>query len=157
MSFVSFRRTSRHELKNKEIENGQLIFTIDNRRIYLDIDNNRTLFSDIVFCDTIEEMKSEGNPSVNLIYIVGNNLFKWNGVEYISLNVSKTIIDIVGNGIRTDFIVSHGKNDKYINVEVFDSNNNKVYPDIIYIDKNNISIKYLYPLENSLLHYVVIT
>ena len=82
---------------------GTTYFVTDERSIYLDIsDTQRIRIGDFQEFDTIEALKANTNPSTSALYYVtgANCLAKWNGTDYIQINLDTgmTSVEVTGSG-----------------------------------------------------------
>lgn len=82
---------------------GTFYVTIDERAIYLDVsDSARIRLGDFQEFATLEALKANVNPSTSALYYISglNVLAKWNGTDYIQINLDTgaTSVEVVGNG-----------------------------------------------------------
>lgn len=82
---------------------GTFYVTTDERALYLDIDaENRIRIGDFQEFATLDALKANANPSTTALYYVTdmNCLAKWNGTDYISVNLDTgaTSFEVVGEG-----------------------------------------------------------
>ena len=82
---------------------GTFYVTTDERAIYLDVDNStRIRLGDFQEFETLAALQANTNPSTSaLCYISGLNvLAKWNGTEYVQINLDTgaTSVEVVGDG-----------------------------------------------------------
>lgn len=102
MANVSFKRGLLAGLPATYSE-GTFYVTTDERAMYLDIsDSARIRLGDFQEFETLDALKANTNPSTSaLYYISGQNvLAKWNGTDYIQINLDTgaTSVEVVGTG-----------------------------------------------------------
>lgn len=82
---------------------GTFYVTTDERGLYLDISGSeRIRFGDFQEFATLDALKANTNPSTSALYYISdmNCLAKWNGAEYIQINLDTgaTSFEVVGDG-----------------------------------------------------------
>lgn len=82
---------------------GTFYVTTDERAIYLDIsDSARIRLGDFQEFETLAALQANTNPSTSALYYISglNVLAKWNGTEYVQINLDTgaTSFEVVGNG-----------------------------------------------------------
>lgn len=82
---------------------GTTYYVTDERAIYFDVsDTERIRMGDFQEFDTIEALKANTNPSTSALYYVtgANCLAKWNGTDYIQINLDTgmTSVEVTGEG-----------------------------------------------------------
>jgi len=82
---------------------GTFYVTTDERAIYLDVDGStRIRLGDFQEFATLEALKANTNPSTTALYYISglNVLAKWNGTEYIQINLDTgaTSFEVTGTG-----------------------------------------------------------
>lgn len=82
---------------------GTFYVTTDERGLYLDISGSeRIRFGDFQEFATLDALKANTNPSTSALYYITNIncLAKWNGTEYIQINLDTgaTSFEVVGDG-----------------------------------------------------------
>lgn len=82
---------------------GTTYYVTDERAIYFDVsDTQRIRMGDFQEFDTIEALRANSNPSTSALYYVtgANCLAKWNGTDYIQINLDTgmTSVEVVGDG-----------------------------------------------------------
>lgn len=82
---------------------GTFYVTTDERAMYLDVDDStRIRIGDFQEFDSIESLKANVNPSTSALYYVtgANCLAKWNGTDYIQINLDTgmTSVEVTGTG-----------------------------------------------------------
>lgn len=102
MANLMFRRGLLANLPST-ITDGCVYFCTDERSIYADIsDTQRIRIGDFQEFDTIEALRANVNPSTSALYYVtgANCLAKWNGTDYIQINLDTgmTSVEVVGDG-----------------------------------------------------------
>lgn len=81
---VKFSRCQSSNLADVPKVDGQMIFTKDTGEAYLDVGENRSKISDIIFLQTIAERDSIISPLLNKLYYVleDNQLYHYTGTTY---------------------------------------------------------------------------
>ena len=82
---------------------GTTYYVTDERAIYFDVsDTQRIRMGDFQEFDTIEALRANSNPSTSALYYVtgANCLAKWNGTDYIQINLDTgmTSVEVTGDG-----------------------------------------------------------
>ena len=82
---------------------GTFYVTTDERAMYLDVDDStRIRLGDFQEFETIEALRANVNPSTSALYYVtgANCLAKWNGTDYIQINLDTgmTSVEVTGDG-----------------------------------------------------------
>lgn len=82
---------------------GTFYVTTDERAIYLDVDNStRIRLGDFQEFETLAALQANTNPSTSALYYISglNVLAKWNGTEYVQINLDTgaTSFEVVGDG-----------------------------------------------------------
>ncbi len=104
MALVTFKKGLLANLPNTYSE-GTFYVTTDERAIYLDTSNSssgRIRIGDFQEFPTVEALEANTNPSTTALYYVTsiNCLAKWNGSEYIQINLDTgaTSVEVTGSG-----------------------------------------------------------
>ena len=102
MANLSFKKGLLANLPSA-ISEGTFYVTTDERALYLDINGSeRIRFGDFQEFATLEALKANTNPSQSALYYIAslNCLAKWNGSDYIQINLDTgaTSFDVVGDG-----------------------------------------------------------
>lgn len=102
MANVMFKKGLLANLPSTYAE-GTFYVTTDERAIYLDIDGaNRIRLGDFQEFQTLDALKANANPSSTALYYISglNVLAKWNGSEYIQINLDTgaTSFEVTGSG-----------------------------------------------------------
>lgn len=102
MANVMFKKGLQAALPSTYSE-GTFYITTDERAIYLDVSNDaRIRIGDIQEFETLTQLQANQNPSTSALYYVRelNCLAKWNGAEYIQINLDTgaTSVEIAGEG-----------------------------------------------------------
>lgn len=103
MANVAFKKGLLAGLSAAPISAGTFHVTTDERAIYLDIDDaTRIRLGDFQEFATLEALKANNNPSTSALYYISglNVLAKWNGTEYVQINLDTgaTSFEVVGTG-----------------------------------------------------------
>lgn len=103
MANVAFKKGLLAGLSAAPISAGTFHVTTDERAIYLDIDDStRIRLGDFQEFATLEALKANSNPSTSALYYISglNVLAKWNGTEYVQINLDTgaTSFEVVGTG-----------------------------------------------------------
>lgn len=102
MANVNFKKGLLANLPSTYSE-GTFYVTTDERALYLDINGSeRIRFGDFQEFATLAALKANTNPSSSALYYIAemNCLAKWNGTEYIQINLDTgaTSFEVVGDG-----------------------------------------------------------
>ena len=102
MANVNFKKGLLANLPGSYSE-GTFYVTTDERALYLDISGTeRIRFGDFQEFATLAALKANPNPSTSALYYIAemNCLAKWNGTEYIQINLDTgaTSFEVVGDG-----------------------------------------------------------
>ena len=102
MANVMFKKGLLANLPSTYAE-GTFYVTTDERAIYLDVsDEARIRLGDFQEFETLAALKANTNPSTSALYYIAdvNCLAKWNGTDYIQINLDTgaTSIEVVGDG-----------------------------------------------------------
>ena len=102
MANVMFKKGLLANLPSTYAE-GTFYVTTDERAIYLDVDgSNRIRLGDFQEFASLDALRANSNPSTTALYYVAdiNCLAKWNGSEYIQINLDTgmTSVEVVGDG-----------------------------------------------------------
>lgn len=102
MANVNFKKGLLANLPSTYSE-GTFYVTTDERALYLDINGSeRIRFGDFQEFATLAALKANTNPSTSALYYIAemNCLAKWNGTEYIQINLDTgaTSFEVVGDG-----------------------------------------------------------
>lgn len=102
MANVMFKKGLLANLPASYVE-GAFYVTTDERAIYLDVDSStRIRLGDFQEFATLDALKANTNPSTTALYYISglNVLAKWNGTEYIQINLDTgaTSFEVVGSG-----------------------------------------------------------
>lgn len=92
--FIPIRTTNEKITNNLiNINDGQLLFTSDSKKLYLDINNERIQITDFIDLDSMNEIPSSYIYYKDKIYVKDGLLQKWNGesLETIQNNENKII------------------------------------------------------------------
>ena len=102
MANVMFKRGLLKNLPSTYKE-GTTYYVTDERAIYFDVsDTQRIRMGDFQEFETIDALKANTNPSTSALYYVtgANCLAKWNGTDYIQINLDTgmTSVEVTGEG-----------------------------------------------------------
>lgn len=102
MANVAFKKGLLAGLPSTYVE-GTFYVTTDERAIYLDVDNStRIRLGDFQEFATLAALQANTNPSTSALYYISglNVLAKWNGTEYVQINLDTgaTSFEVVGKG-----------------------------------------------------------
>lgn len=102
MANVMFKKGLLANLPSTYAE-GTFYVTTDERAIYLDVsDEARIRLGDFQEFETLAALKANTNPSTTALYYIAdvNCLAKWNGTDYIQINLDTgaTSIEVIGEG-----------------------------------------------------------
>ena len=102
MSSVSFKKGLLAALPSAYTE-GAFYVTTDERALYLDVDGStRIRIGDFQEFANLEALQANTNPSTTALYYIAdiNVLAKWNGTNYIQINLDTgaTSIEVTGDG-----------------------------------------------------------
>lgn len=102
MANVAFKKGLLAKLPSTYSE-GTFYVTTDERAIYLDVsDSARIRLGDFQEFETLSALRANTNPSTSALYYVTslNVLAKWNGEEYVQINLDTgaTSVEVVGDG-----------------------------------------------------------
>lgn len=102
MANVMFKKGLLANLPSTYAE-GTFYVTTDERAIYLDVsDETRIRLGDFQEFETLAALKANTNPNTSALYYIAdvNCLAKWNGTDYIQINLDTgaTSIDVAGGG-----------------------------------------------------------
>ena len=102
MATVSFKKGLLAALPSAYTE-GAFYVTTDERALYLDVDGStRIRIGDFQEFANLEALQANTNPSTTALYYIAdiNVLAKWNGTNYIQINLDTgaTSIEVTGDG-----------------------------------------------------------
>lgn len=147
MANVAFKKGLLAGLSAAPISAGTFHVTTDERAIYLDIDDStRIRLGDFQEFATLEALKANTNPSTSALYYISglNVLAKWNGTEYVQINLDTgaTSIEVVGSGNAVT-AASYDATTRKLTLTMGESFATRAYVGEIPADKGETIVEYI--------------
>jgi len=107
---VKFSRCNSNSLTNVPQVDGQMTFVKDTQEVYMDVGNNRTKVTDIIFINTLSEANGLSNYLTNKLYYVNetNRLYHYNTtsqqLEEVKMTAEETVYDNTESGMEADTV-----------------------------------------------------
>ena len=105
-----FSRCNSNSLTNVPQVDGQMTFVKDTQEVYMDVGNNRTKVTDIIFINTLSEANGLSNYLTNKLYYVNetNRLYHYNTtsqqLEEVKMTAEETVYDNTESGMEANTV-----------------------------------------------------
>ena len=105
---VKFSRCNSNSLANVPQVDGQMTFVKDTQEVYMDVGNNRTKVTDIIFKSTLNALQNDNNLLENKLYYVSetNKLYHYNStsqeLEEVKTSAEETSFDNTGTSLESN-------------------------------------------------------
>ena len=107
---VKFSRCNSNSLANVPQVDGQMTFVKDTQEVYMDVGNNRTKVTDIIFIATLQQLNAMNSYLSNKLYYVEdtNKLYHYNTtsqeIEEVKTTAEETVYDNTESGMEADTV-----------------------------------------------------
>lgn len=107
---VKFSRCNSNSLAQVPQVDGQMTFVKDTQEVYMDVGNNRSKVTDIIFISTLQQANGLSNYLTNKLYYVNetNRLYHYNSttqqLEEVKMTAEETVYDNTESGMEADTV-----------------------------------------------------
>lgn len=105
---VKFSRCNSNNLTNVPQVDGQMTFVKDTQEVYMDVGNNRTKVTDVIFKATLNALQADNNLLESKLYYVieTNKLYHYDStsqnLEEVKSSAEETSFDNTGTELESD-------------------------------------------------------
>lgn len=107
---VKFSRCNSNNLTNVPQVDGQLTFVKDTQEVYMDVGNNRSKVTDIIFLNTLQDLNGIQTYLPNKLYYVNetNKLYHYNStsqnIDEVKTTAEETTYDNTESGMEAETV-----------------------------------------------------